>query len=76
MNMIYEILESLRPEADFHNSKDFVGDGYLDSFDIVSLIAELENRYEIIIDAFDIVPENFVNVESIENLIKKSGGKI
>ncbi len=76
MDAIYEILEELRPEFDFHASKDFIADGMLDSFDVVSLVTELEGRCNILIDALDIVPENFVNAERIAALIVKNGGTL
>ena len=41
MEKIYAILADLRPELDFHCSQNFVEDGMLDSFDIVSLVTEL-----------------------------------
>ena len=43
MEKIYEILQDLRPEFDFHSSENFIEDGYLDSFDLVSLVSELES---------------------------------
>lgn len=76
MEKIYAILQDLRPEFDFHESQNFIDDGYLDSFDMVSLISELEENYNILIDALDIVPENFQSVESIANIVKKNGGNL
>lgn len=76
MEEIYVMLEELRPEFDFRNSENFVEDGYLDSFDLISLISVVEERYSISIDGLDIVPENFENAEKIVMLIKKSGGNI
>lgn len=76
MEKIYEILQSIRPEFNFHESTDFVEDGYLDSFDVVSLVSELESSFSIFIDALDILPENFSSVQSIANVIQKSGGTI
>lgn len=76
MEQIYVILEDLRPEFDFRESTDYVEDGYLDSFDIVSIISIIEEKYDIRIDGLDVVPENFMNAEAILNLIKKSGGNI
>ena len=76
MNAIYEILKSLRPEFDFTQSEDFVEDGFLDSFDIVSLVSALEGKYNVKIDGLDIVPENFCTVDAIAALIKKSGGTV
>lgn len=74
MEKIYIILEGLRPEFDFRESENFVDDGYLDSFDLVTLISELEEQFDITIDGLDIVPENFETVSTISKLVEKSGG--
>ena len=76
MDTIYSILQEIRPEFDFRTSKDFIEDGFLDSFDVVTLVAELENRFEILIDALDILPENFYSVEAIADIVKKNSGVI
>ncbi len=72
---IMEMLNELRPEFDFEDSDDFVMDGLLDSFDIISLVSMLEEKYECKVDGLDIVPENFSSVDVIVELVKKSGGK-
>ncbi len=71
---IMAMLSELRPEFDFSDSDDFVMDGLLDSFDIISLISMIEEKYDVKIDGLDIVPENFGSLETIEALVKKSGG--
>lgn len=76
MNEIYAILKELRPEFDFEESEDFVEDGYLDSFDIISLVSILEENYSIKISGLDVIPENFCTVDAILALIKKSGGVV
>lgn len=76
MDQIFNILAELRPEFDFKESTDFIEDGYLDSFDIVSLVSELEEQFNVKIDGLEIVPENFGSVEAIAALVKKSGGNI
>ena len=76
MDTIYAILNDLRPEFDFKESSDFVEDGYLDSFDIISLVSTLEEKYAIKISGLDVIPENFCSVDAIIALIKKNGGKI
>ncbi len=72
---IIAMLNELRPEFDFMDSDDFVMDGLLDSFDIISLVSMLEEKYGCKVDGLDIVPENFSSVDSIIALVKKSGGK-
>lgn len=76
MDKIIAILQDLRPEYDFTQSADFIADGYLDSFDIVALVSALEENYNILIDALDILPENFCSVEAIAAVVKKNGGAI
>lgn len=73
-NVILEMLKEIRPEFDFEDSEDFVMDGLLDSFDIITLSNMLEEKYSITIDGLDIVPENFASLAAIEALVKKSGG--
>lgn len=71
VSTIAEILKEIRPEADFSASQDFLGDGMLDSHDIVALVSDLDKSYEISISGLDIVPENFQSIASIQNLLQK-----
>ena len=71
---IIEILADLRPEFDFtEEGIDFIEEGMLDSFDIVSLVDELESHFGIKIQGIDVIPENFSTLDKIETLLKKSG---
>lgn len=73
---IIKILTELRPEFDFNKEGiDFIEEGMLDSFDMVSLVSELDSTFGISIDGVDILPENFATVEAIEQLLKKNGAK-
>ncbi|CAH8720674.1 acyl carrier protein [Paenibacillus thiaminolyticus] len=76
MKKIYEFLNELYPEHDFISNEGVIEDGVLDSFDIISLVTMIEEEYDVIIDALAIVPENFISVESIANVIRKHGGAI
>ena len=67
---IAEILSGIRPEFDFSGQSDYLEEGMLDSFDVIILIAKLEERYKIIIDVMDIMPENFSSLEAIVELIE------
>ena len=72
---IKEILCEIQPDYNFSEEKNFIEEGYLDSFDIVTLVSELENAFSIVISAMDIVPENFTSINSICTLVKKSKKK-
>ena len=69
---ILQILMELRPEFDFTKSENFIEDGYLDSFDVVTLVSELENTFGIVIDPMDILPDNFSSLSNMAELIKNS----
>ena len=72
---VLEILSNIRPEFDFSENLNFIEEGMLDSFDVVTLVADLDSTFGISIDGVDIVPENFSSIESIINLLKKNGAK-
>lgn len=76
MKKLLEILNEIRPEIDFENTSDFISDNILDSFDIISLVCDIDEAFSISIDGSDILPENFDSLEAIVSLIEKSGGKI
>ena len=70
---IVDFLTEIRPEFDFAASSNFIEEGMLDSFDIVSLVASLDEEFGISIDGTEIIPENFSNVDSIFQLLIKNG---
>lgn len=73
MSKTGDILAQVRPELDFSSSSDFFEDGMLDSFDLVTLVSELDSTYAISIDGLDIVPDNFSSIEKIEALVRRYG---
>ena len=71
---VIEILSNLRPEFDFTEADiNFIEQGMLDSFDIVTLVDELNTEFNILIEGMDILPENFATLDSIVALLKKYG---
>jgi len=70
---IIKILTDIRPEFDFNSDVNFIDQGMLDSFDIVSLVVGLDNEFGISIDGMDIVPDNFASVDKISELLKAKG---
>ena len=72
---ILQILKEIRPESDFAKSTDFLADGLLDSFDMVTLVATLDKAFSISIEGTEIIPENFSNVDTIRRLLLKYGVK-
>jgi len=76
MKTVPEILKEIRPEFDFTSSNDFIMDGMLDSFDMMTLVSALDKNYGISIQGTDIVPEHFKNFQTIEALLRQSGAKV
>jgi len=70
---IIKILEETRPEFDFSEENiDFISAGYLDSFDIITLVVDLETKFDVKIIGALILPENFSSVAAILKLIETS----
>ena len=65
------ILEEIRPDIDFEKEKKLIDDGILDSFDIISIVGDLNMHYEIEINVEDLLPENFNSMEAIYELVCK-----
>ena len=70
MERIIKILESVRPGIDVE-SKALIDDELLDSFDIVTLVSELIDNFNVEISVEDIIPDNFNSVEAINKLIER-----
>jgi acyl carrier protein len=73
MSKVASILIQIRPELDFSESSNFFEEGALDSFDLVTLVSELDRAYGVSIDGMDIVPDNFSSVSAIEALLVRYG---
>ena len=68
---LMEILEELRPDVNFESETALIDDGVLDSFDIVSLVGELNDNFNIEINVEDLLPENFNSADAMLELIAK-----
>ena len=74
MEELLEILEALRPDVDFGREERLVEDGILDSFDIVSIVAELDGAPGVRIGAEELVPENFNSARGLWALVRRHRG--
>ncbi|MCI9081574.1 MAG: acyl carrier protein [Lachnospiraceae bacterium] len=68
---LLSILNDLRPDVEFEKEEKLIDDGVLDSFDIVSLVSELNSEFDVEINVMDLEPENFNTVEAMLELIVK-----
>ncbi len=67
---IMEILTEICPGVDFENEKALIDDGLIDSLDIVAVVTELMEAFDVELGVDDLTPENFNSVEAIEELIE------
>lgn len=71
MEDLLKVLERVKPGVDFENNTSLIDDEILDSFDIVTLVAALDDEFDVQITAKDIMPENFNSAEAMYNLIQR-----
>ena len=71
MDRILQILAELRPDVDFALAQNLIDDGVLDSFDVVSLVSELCDAFEVSISVDDLTPENFNTPEAMLALVER-----
>ena len=71
METLLEILKGLHPEVDFETETGLIENMILDSFDIVTLVAEIGDKFDVEILAEHLVPENFNSAEAIYALIQE-----
>lgn len=71
MERLLEILEGIRPDVDFNEEKELMDGGVLDSFDVVTIISELNDEYDIHITVDELKPENFNSAESIMDMVER-----
>ena len=71
METLLEILNDIDDTVDWEDETALIDDRILDSFGVISLISELEDQFEIEIDASEIVPENFNSADAMWKMIQR-----
>ena len=71
MEEVIKILEQIKPGVNFNTEENLIEEEILDSFDIVTLVAKLNDEFDIEITPADLVPENFNSAEKIYELVKR-----
>lgn len=75
MEKLLEILKGIRPDVDFKNETALIDDGILDSFDVVSIISELDDAFDVQIRITELDPDNFNSAEAIWKLVQELQAK-
>ena len=68
---IIEILEDIQPEADYEICQTLIDDHILTSLDVLSLVAELEDEFDVTIPTVEIIPSNFNSVDAIAAMVDR-----
>ncbi len=69
MEKLIEILEDIQPDVDYETCTALIDGHHLDSLSIISLVAEIEDEFDITIPTVDIVPENFNSAKAMYDMI-------
>lgn len=71
MDDLLEILQDLHPEVDFATEKNLIDNKILDSFDIITIISEIADNFDVTVPAKEIIPENFNSMEALWEMITR-----
>ena len=71
MTELLEILENLHPEVDFDTCTTLIDDKILDSFDIITIISEINEEFDVVIPTEEIIPENFNSAKALHELVTR-----
>ncbi len=71
MEELLNVLKRALPKVDWETDMALVDDGVIDSVDVVSVISEITDEYDIEIPSEEMEPENFNSVEAIYEMIQR-----
>ena len=71
MERLLNILAELHPEVDFETEEHLIDNKILDSFDIVTIVAEIDSEFDVSIPAEELVPENFNSAKALYALVER-----
>ena len=69
MEELMDILQEFEPGVDFERCTDLIDGKILNSLEILSLVAEIEDVFDITIPTVEIVPDNFNSAQAMWNMI-------
>lgn len=75
MEDLIRIMSEIRPDLDFTKEEKLIDDDVLDSFDIISIVSEVNDFYNIELNVNDLLPENFNSAAALYDLIQKTAGR-
>ena len=71
MEKLLQILTDMHPDVDFNTHQALIDDKVIDSFDVITLVAEINDQMDIAIPAEELVPENFNSYAALQALLDR-----
>ena len=71
MDELIAILQDIHPDVDYETATNLVDGKILDSFDIISLVSEIADKFDVVVSAEYMIPENFNSAKALWELIEK-----
>ena len=71
MDELIAILKDIHPDVDYETATNLVDGKILDSFDIISLVSEIADKFDVVVSAEYMIPENFNSAKALWELIEK-----
>lgn len=71
MEQLLEILREIDDTVDYESETALIDEEIIDSLDLMELISEIEDAFDVAIEMEDIIPENFNSAEAMWNLITR-----
>lgn len=66
---VLAILKEIKPTKNLENVTDIIEKGYIDSFELMSLVANLSEKFGVEITVEELIPENFNSVDAISKMV-------
>ena len=71
MEALLEILNDLHPEVDYDTCTTLIDDSILDSVDVVTIVAEIDDAFDVAVPVEELTPENFNSAQAIYDMIQR-----
>ena len=71
MEELLEILQDIKPGVDFENETALIDNGVLDSLDIIKLVGQISNEFDVEVEVTDLVPANFNSAKAMYAMIQR-----
>lgn len=71
MQELLELLKDILPNVQWESDLALVDEGILNSIDIITIISEITDEYDIKISSDEMKAENFNSVQAIYNMIQR-----